>query len=160
DDAEAGERLLAALDRVAVVNVFSYPYGNAPRLLAERIGAHPAEEIDTTIGGNTPQWLVNVLAARIAAGRADVVLIAGAEPMRTVARARRARVRLAWGGGEGRPTVLGDGRDGVSPHEVTHGLAMPTAVYPLFENAIRARRGWSLDEHRRRLGELCSRFAA
>ena len=48
----------------------------------------------------------------------------------------------------------------MSPHEVTHGLALPTAVYPLFENAIRARRGWTLDEHRRRLGVLCSRFAA
>jgi len=160
DAAGAGERLLRAVDRVAAVNVFCYPYGNVPRLLAERVGAHPVEELYTTIGGNTPQWLVNVMAARIAAGQADVVLLAGAEAMRSVARARRERVRLAWGGGDGTPMILGDARDGVSPHEVTHGLALPTAVYPLFENAVRARRGWTLDEHRRRLGVLCSRLAA
>jgi len=160
EDAGAGERLLRAADRVAVVNLFSTPYGNAPRLLAERVGARPAEELYTTIGGNTPQWLVNVMAARIAAGEVDVVLIAGAEAMRTVARARRAKVRLAWGGGEGEPTVMGGAREGVSEHEITHGLALPTAVYPLFENAIRARRGWTLAEHRRRLGALCARFAA
>src|SRR6185503_198338 len=103
---------------------------------------------------------VNVMAARIAAGEADVVLLAGAEAMRTLAQARRARVRLPWGGGDGTPTILGDARDGTSPHEVTHGLALPTVVYPLFDNAIRARREWSIDEHRHRLGRLCSRLAA
>jgi len=160
EDAGAGDRLLRAVDGVAAVNVFCFPYGNVPRLLADRLGAHPVEELYTTIGGNTPQWLVNVMAARIAAGEADVVLLAGAEAMRTLAQARRARVRLPWGGGDGTPTILGDARDGTSPHEVTHGLALPTVVYPLFENAIRARREWSIDEHRRRLGRLCSRLAA
>jgi acetyl-CoA acetyltransferase len=87
EDAGAGDRLLQAADRVAVVNLFSSPYGNAPRLVAERVGAKPAEEIYTTIGGNTPQWIVNVMAARIVAGEADVVLLAGAEAMRLVARA-------------------------------------------------------------------------
>ena len=80
--------------------------------------------------------------------------------MRTVTRARKARVALAWGGGDGRPTVLGDARDGTSAHELAHGLVLPTAIYPLFENAIRARRGWTMAEHRRRLGTLYSRFAA
>jgi acetyl-CoA C-acetyltransferase len=160
EDAGGGERLLAAADRVAVVNVFSYPYGNAPRLLAERIGAHPSEELTTTIGGNTPQSLVNLMARRIAAGEVGVALLAGAEAVRTVARARKARVSLAWGGGDGSPTVLGDARDGTSEHELAHGLVLPTAIYPLFENAIRAHRGWSIAEHRRRLGSLYSRFAA
>jgi acetyl-CoA C-acetyltransferase len=158
-DAGAGERLLQGVDRVAVVNVFSYPYGNAPRLLAERVGAQPREEITTTIGGNTPQSLVNLMARRIAAGEVGVALLAGAETVRTVARARKARISLAWGGGDGTPAVLGDARDGTSAHELAHGFVLPTAIYPLFENAIRARRGWTIDEHRRRLGILYSRFA-
>ncbi len=159
DDASGGERLLAAVDSLAVVNVFSFPYGNAPRLLAERLGIQPREELYTTIGGNTPQWLVNAAAAKIAAGRSDVVLLAGAETVRSVMRARRQRVRLAWGGGDGTPPVVGEDRDGTSPYESAHGLVIPTTIYPLFENAIRARRGWSLEEHARRLGALCSRFA-
>lgn len=160
DDAGGGARLLAALDRVAIVNLFCFPYGNLPRLVAERVGAHPREEIYTTLGGNTPQSLVELTAARIARGDDGLVLIAGAEAVRTVNRARKAHVRLPWGGGDGTPVVVGDDRDGTSEHEVTHGLALPTSIYPLFENAIRASRGWTIDEHRRRLGELCSRMTA
>jgi acetyl-CoA C-acetyltransferase len=160
EDAGAGDRLLHAADVVAVVNVFSYPYGNAPRLVAEQVGARPREEVTTTIGGNTPQSLVNLTARRIAAGEVGVALLAGAETVRTVGRARKARVRLPWGGGDGRPAVVGDDREGTSAHEIAHGLALPVAIYPLFENAIRARRGWTLPEHRRRLGALYARFAA
>jgi acetyl-CoA C-acetyltransferase len=160
DDAGGGARLLAAVDTLAVVNVMSFPYGNAPRLVSERLGIHPARELTTTIGGNTPQFLVNETAAAIAAGRCEVALLAGAEAVRTIGRARRARVRLAWGGGEGAPEVVGDPREGTSSYEIAHGLLLPTAIYPLFENAIRARRGSTLAEHARRLGSLCSRLAA
>src|SRR5262249_43396865 len=37
---------------------------------------------------------------------------------------------------------------------------MPTNVYPLFENALRAHRGWSIARHRAHLAELCARMAA
>jgi acetyl-CoA C-acetyltransferase len=159
-DAGIDDRLLRAADRIVAVNTFCFPYGNVPRRLAEEIGAHPAEEIYTTIGGNTPQAVVNLMATRIAVGEADVVVLAGGEAMRTVRRAHGRRLRLPWGGGDGTPTIVGDPRDGTSPPEIAHGLLLPIAIYPLFENAIRARRGWSIDEHRRRLGALCARFAA
>src|SRR5437773_8082194 len=58
-DAGADARLLAQLDCVAVVNILAWHYGNAPGLLAAQLGAHPAQQIYTTVGGNTPQWLVN-----------------------------------------------------------------------------------------------------
>jgi acetyl-CoA C-acetyltransferase len=160
DDAGGGARLLGAVDRLAVVNVLSVPYGNAPRLLAERLGIRPRDEIYTTVGGNTPQWLVNATAAAIARGEVETALLAGAEALRTVVQAGRRRVRLAWGGGDGAPAVVGDPRDGSSPLEVDYGLGLPVVVYPLFENAIRARRGWTLDEHRRRLGRLCAAMSA
>jgi acetyl-CoA C-acetyltransferase len=160
EDAGGGGRLLAAVDTLAVVNVMSVAYGNAPRAVAERLGIRPAREITTTIGGNTPQWLVGETAAGIVAGTVGVALLAGAEAVRTIGLARKARVRLAWGGGDGSPEVIGEERDGTSAHEVTHGLVLPTAIYPLFENAIRARRGWTMPEHRHRLGVLASRLAA
>jgi acetyl-CoA C-acetyltransferase len=69
-------------------------------------------------------------------------------------------VRLSWSsGGEGSPERLGDPRDGTSADEVAHGLQLPIQIYPLFENALRARQGLSLDEHRARLGRLYSGFS-
>src|SRR5262249_8526436 len=65
DDARAGAALLARIDSLAVVNVFCWPYANPPRLLAERLGIQPAEELYTTVGGSTPQWLVDETAARV-----------------------------------------------------------------------------------------------
>jgi acetyl-CoA C-acetyltransferase len=152
---------LSRLDCVAVANIFGWHYGNVPRALAERLGAHPATELYTTLGGNTPQMLVNETAASIAAGRARFALLAGAEALYTVARARRAGIQLAWSSGAaGSPSVIGDSRQGTTEHEVAYGVMLPTTIYPLFENALRAHYGLSLEEHRQRLGELCSRFSA
>jgi acetyl-CoA C-acetyltransferase len=171
--ADAGQdaRLLAQLDRVAVVNVLAWHYGNAPGLLAARLGAHPAELIYTTVGGNTPQWLVNETAAQIAAGHVRLALIAGAEAVYTLLRARRSHTPIPWltgGAGEptlgepalGEPTVIGETRLGTTDHEMNHGLQLPTMIYPLFENALRARDGRSIAAHQRRLGELCARQSA
>ena len=160
-DAGGGDRLLAAVDTVAVVNVFCRGYANAPRLLAERLGAHPAREITTTVGGNSPQLLVSHVCDAIAAGRVEVALVAGAEAIATVGRARRARVSLDWpAGGDGIPEVIGDDRPGTSDHEIAQGFQLPVQIYPLFENALRARDGLDPATHRARLGELMSRFSA
>jgi acetyl-CoA C-acetyltransferase len=160
-DAGAGARLLAQVDRVAVVNIFGWHYANAPGLLAEKLGAHPRQELYTTIGGNTPQWLVNETAAQIAAGRVRLALLAGAEAVYTLQRARRSNTELRWtSGGTGEPTIIGDTRPGTSKHEVAHNLQMPAAIYPLFENALRAHYGFGLAAHRAALGRLCSRFSA
>jgi acetyl-CoA C-acetyltransferase len=160
-DAGADVRLCAQVDCVAVVNILGWHYGNAPGLLAERLGAHPAQRIYTTVGGNTPQWLVNETAAQIAAGRVRLALIAGAEAMATLRRASHSHTRLEWTvGGTGEPTLMGEPRPGSSDHEMNHGLHLPVTIYPLFENAVRARDGLSIEAHQRRLGELCARFSA
>jgi len=158
-DAGAGAHLLMQVDLLAVVNVIGWQYGNAPRLLAELLDAHPAENFYTTIGGNTPQWLVNETAARIAAGEVRLALIAGAEAVHTVLRARQAGFTPRWPAGEGQATVVGDPRLGTSEHEANRGIVLPAQIYPLFENALRAARGWSIAEHRRRLGVLCTQLS-
>jgi acetyl-CoA C-acetyltransferase len=160
DDAGAGRRLLAALDTIAVANVLCWPYVNPARLLAERLDARPRHEIYTTIGGNTPQMLVDRIATRIARGEARTVLVTGVEAMRSVRRAVASGESIAWPRGEGSPERLGDTRDGASDHERAHGLGLPVDVYPLFENAYRAARGWTVAEHRARLGRLCAGLAA
>jgi len=161
EDAGADARLLARLDTVAVVNIIAWHYSNAPAALAERLGAQPTRQLYTTVGGNTPQWLVNEMAAEIAAGRVRIALLAGAEAVRTLLRAQRTHTRVPWSnGGAGSPAMIGDPRQGTTEHEINHGLQMPVQIYPLFENALRAHYGLSLAAHRDRLGALCSRLSA
>lgn len=155
DDAGAGKALLEALDALAVVQVTAWRMADAPSLLAEALGIAPARRIATSIGGNTPTMLVNRFAREIVAGRCAAALVAGCDVFFSAARARRRGVTLAWpSGGDGRSERIGDDSSPFLDVEKRHGLLQPSTVYPLFENAWRGRRGWSLDEHRRRLGAL------
>jgi acetyl-CoA C-acetyltransferase len=54
--------------------------------------------------------------------------------------------------------MTGDLRPGVNDLEVRHGMRLPVEVYPLFENALRARAGETIDEHQRKVGALMARF--
>src|SRR5579875_3955499 len=84
----------AAIDTVAGVRQFenSTPGARAllgrsdnyPRSVAGRIGASPARAVLEVAGGQAPQHLVNEFAAAIAAGHAEVVLLAGSEAISTV----------------------------------------------------------------------------
>ena len=158
-DSGAGARALRELDSVAIVEVMGWRPKNGPRLLAERLGASPRREILTATGGEIPITLVNDLARRIAAGEVRVALVAGANQVRTLRRAKRAGVKLEWSnGGTGEPTRFGVHKPGSTPLEMEYGLRMPPDVYPVFENALRARRGLDRETHRRRMGALMSRF--
>jgi len=159
-DAGGGRRFLAGVDTLAVANVLCWPYANPARVVAERLGMQPRREIYTAIGGNTPQMLIAELATRIARGEARVALVAGGEAVRTVRRAIAAGATLSWPKGDGTPERLGVDRDGGSDAERAHGLALPIDIYPLFENAYRAARGWSIAQHREHLGRLCSGLSA
>lgn len=163
EDAGLGPGGLEGLDAVVAVQVLGWPYASAAHRLAAGLGALRAHEIDTGVGGNSPQSAVDAMARRIARGEIRTALVAGAEAIRSRRRARKEGVALAWTrdeapAGPGRER-LGEERPGVSPREERHGMALPSHVYPLFENALRARLGRDLDEHRRKLGALWSRFS-
>ena len=70
-----------------------------PGVGARRSPRHraPASSPYTTVGGNTPQSLVNRTALDIAAGRTDLAILAGGEAWRTRMRARNGNgIRLDW----------------------------------------------------------------
>ena len=149
--------LASAIERLEVVSILAGG-GLAPASeLAARLGIKPEVAVTTTIGGNTPQWLIGRAADDIAAGRVGTVLIAGAEALRSYQQ-RPSHGGAAVGRGETPDPVIGDDRAGLSEAEVAAGLLLPAHVYPLFENAIAARAGRSLDEHRMALGWLMSPF--
>lgn len=152
--------LLKKADSVRVVNVVSWSYGDAPAVLAERLGITPSDRVYTTIGGNTPQLLINETADAVVRGKVRIALLAGAEAFNSLRLARNAGIRLNWPPAAGAPSeVLGDERWGTQDLENRHGASMPTSVYPLFENALRAARGETLSDQRARLGRLCARFS-
>ncbi|MCU0582703.1 MAG: acetyl-CoA acetyltransferase [Syntrophales bacterium] len=150
--------VLGRADSVTVINVFSHAYGDPAGLLCEMLGIRPRVREYTAMGGNTPQWLVNRTADRIARGEIAIAILAGAEAMHSAP----AGTRDNWlkdPGGLGVPEMVGDTRWGSTPHEMLHHARYPLEVYPLYENALRAARGMSVAENRSFLAEYCARFS-
>ncbi len=152
--------LRSRVELLSVVDIMTKA-GPAPASeLAVALGLAPEVRREvTTVGGNTPQWLVNRAASAIAAGELGVTLIAGAEAIRS-SRARRAQ---GLARDEGRADlapdpVVGDDTPGFGPAELAVSLLAPVHVYPLFESVLAARAGHDAASHRTVLGELMAPF--
>jgi acetyl-CoA C-acetyltransferase len=160
EDARLTTSALGEIDSLGLVDVLGGQYKDVGALLAERLGLHPADIHRPPVGGNTPQYLVNRAAARIAAGESAVALIAGAEALATLARATRERTRPGWAERDG-VVAASSTPDfvGTAPWEIPYGFLLPVSAYPHFETALRAHYGHSPADHQRRLGELFSRFS-
>jgi acetyl-CoA C-acetyltransferase len=162
-DDSGGAGLLEKADSVRAAAVLSWRYTDPGALVAERLGISPRQTVVTTTGGNSPQMLLNDTAMAIQRGDVDVALVAGAEAMYTRYRARKVKVHLDWEqqDPDATPTqLLGDDRPGVSDLEMARSIMLPIQVYPVFENALRAAAGESIDEHQRKIAGLWSRFSA
>ncbi|MDZ4370591.1 MAG: acetyl-CoA acetyltransferase [Phenylobacterium sp.] len=173
DDAGLGASGLAGMDAVAVAGYSidasgskqgTIPHStNPPAQLANMLGATPRWSVYSEMGGNTPQYMINVLAERIARGETDLALAVGCEFLgSTMKRLGKGLSFDDWAAVEDEsldpPARIGDPRPGNSSYEARYGLNRPINVYPMFENALRARDGRSIADHQARLGRLFSRF--
>lgn len=170
-DAGLPETVFASLDALAVV-AFSIdaPGGlsklplprlkNPPASLARALSAAPRWSVYTETGGNSPQQAVNIACERIANGESDLTLVAGAEFLGSLMKRMKGNLGFdGWGDDiDTAPARIGDPRPGVTPQEAAHGLGYPVNTYPLFENALRARDGISLEAHQQRLGAFFAPF--
>jgi acetyl-CoA C-acetyltransferase len=157
-----GTGLLARADSVRVVNELSWQYRNCPALVAERIGASPRQTVYSVMGGNYVQSMVNRAALDIAAGDADVVVLAGGEAWRTRSAVRSSGGTLDWTeqpDDTPAPEPFGVDEPLSAPEEVARGIFLPVQVYPVFEIALRAAAGLSVAEHQARIAGLWSRFS-
>lgn len=146
---DAGGTMRDRIDTLVVINILSPAPADPAHRLGRLLGLTPARHLSTTIGGNTPQWLVGRFGDEILARTCDAVLVAGAE---AGASARRVAGPPDSAAVAGTDEVIGDDRIGVGPLEIAAGLMAPPRLYPLFESAIAARAGRSLDEQRTHLG--------
>lgn len=155
-EADAGAALLADADFLGVVKQISFPdIADACPPLAAAIGAAPASAIQTAgPNGDSPILLLNEAANRIAAGEARIALVCGAEALRTAA----ARVAAAQAGRKLDATreAAHRRREGYAQ---SYGLVAPVDVYPLYENALRARLGQSFAEAQAESGAIWARFS-
>lgn len=173
-DTGADANILAQLDGVAVVGftidapgaLSQLPFPrlkNPPASLARAVGAAPSFEIYTHMGGNSPQQLINTLCERIARGENELTLAVGAEFLGSLMKRLKAGSDfIGWEDPfsiDAEPKRMGDPRPGTTPRENAHGLNRPINVYPMFENALRARDGRSIDDHQKRLGKLFAPFS-
>jgi acetyl-CoA C-acetyltransferase len=158
---DAGLASVPVADVLRVVGLISWRYGNPARFVADRLGQSPGELGLTTMGGNSPQALLNLTAAQIARGELDVAILTGAEAWRTRMRARRLGAELTWAKADpdDAPRKLGEELSMSLPAETERGIVMPVQVYPMFETAIRAAAGRSPADHLVLISELWARFS-
>jgi acetyl-CoA C-acetyltransferase len=173
DDAKASDpaAVIASVSVIAGVRQFdasspTYPAplgrtNNFPRAVAARLEATPPRAILDIAGGQSPQRLVNELAASIAVGDTDVALLVGAEALSTVRHLVGSENAPDWNDEvDGDLEDRGAGRKGLTSRYLrAHGLSTPASQYAIFEYARRARLGLSRDEYARTMGELLAPFS-
>jgi acetyl-CoA C-acetyltransferase len=153
--------MLANIDEIVAVSSFTWHTNDPALLVAERLGLQVTTR-HMGIGGNTPQKFVHDAARRILAGEVRTVAVVGAEAMYARLLAMREGRELDWvlqPSDVPSPMIAPEDPAPLTAAEYGQGLNFPSNVYPLFENARRARLGWTIPEHRQRLGRLWSNFA-
>lgn len=131
-DGDAGGGWLTRCDWMGIVRQLSFPALDRiiPTALPEALGVLPAYvEQSAYQSGDSPIRFLNDAANAIGRGEARVALVVGGEALRTAA-------RRPDGGGIGRVTRPPSGEPTLP---VKYGLRTPTDIYPLYENALRAR---------------------
>lgn len=148
-------RLVTSLDAIYVPKGL-WRYADPGRLLADRLGSPAARSLLGALSGHILQVLVDRAYREIAAGRADVIAIAGGESENSRRRLERQHLSIPWddaGGGEAGERV---GRfDHVRmPEEERAGLVNASTLFALCDTSLRHARGESPSAHRDRIARL------
>lgn len=161
----------ADIDTVAVVRIFEDSVPNAPHphghntnlagTIVRDLGASPGKTIYAAVGGQSPQQLVNEMAARIASGETECALITGSEANKASKAARKQGIDLNWQDASD-IDVEDRGLGGMllSRTEIKHGIVVPAYFYSFVENAMAARLGQTRSERRAHMSALFAKFAA
>ncbi len=133
---------------------------NVPQAYAVAGGLNPQHFIYADVGGQSPQALVNEFASAVQRGEYRAVVIAGAEAIGSVKRARKQGVELNWR----QPSdVEFDNRISSYPilsrAEIRHGIISMPLAYGWAETARRILRGLDLDAYQIEMAQLWAAFS-
>jgi len=155
---DAGVALLSEIDSLDVVCEYSWPYIDAPGLIASRLGVQPEHAEYGETGGESPVRFIHEAALRIQRGECRVAAITGAEAAYTTMAAMKSGANLAWGPRDVKARLL-TGREFSAQVAIDHGVAIPTNVYPFYENASQAHWGQTQREALTESGTIWSAFS-
>lgn len=163
---DAGLAAMVDVDSIRIVDFLSWRYRDPAATLSDALGITAGHHAVTTMGGNSPQSLMNMTCAQISAGQLNSALLVGGEAARTRRRARRDQIQLDWGerlGADQAPAdnveLLGSELRMNLEAETDRGIYLPIQVYPMFETAVRAADGLDPDDHLMRISEMWERFS-
>lgn len=159
---DAGAPLLGGVTSVSVIGLVSWPYRNPVALLCERLGIAPSEQINASMGGETPVRLVHETAIRIARGEPVVAAIVGAEAAHARAQARKLGAELPWTPAAPRDEAVRfpSSRFEMSPIARALGVTSPAQIYPFYEVATQAAWNETPAQGRAAGAALWARYAA
>ena len=151
------EGALANLDGIMVVRIVSRHCPDSVGQLAHRIHAAPWLTQVSSIGGNSPQTLINIAAGMIARNELDSVLVAGAEAyVQRDGDSEPPESALFRGVPE---DYSRDDLIGATPLERAHGIEHPMQGFPLFETALWAASGLGLRSYLMKVAAMWSGFS-
>lgn len=173
-DSGAGEKLMARVEVIGVPITVTTPAvtSNPPWLLEQELGGAVAAHTHYYGGaGSSGQHYINDFARQIVTGQlTGAALLAHGECMHS-ARAFSAQESQAIAAAVPKAPkpprslraaempALNPGEELQQQQERMHGITAPNYTYQGYENAIRAKNGETMAEHRRVVGKILSRFS-
>lgn len=157
---DSGVALLNEIDAVEVIHQITWRYEDTARKLCERLAITPGRAVYHAGGGESPLRILHDAALRIAQGESRIALVCGAEARSSVKKARSAGIDLPW---PAKAKVMEHPwrvEEMLSRMGRAHGIAQPTYIYPLFENATLHAWGMTPAEAQAESARLWSRYAA
>ncbi len=152
-------KCFAAVDGLFAVKSLSACYNTPAVDLARQLGLNPKVTMESRIGGNSPQSMINRAAGMIARKELSMVLVAGAEAYvprgNDPARERTGNALL-----KGIPKdYKGEDASGAMPVEIRYGIEHPIHGFPLFETALWAESGLDLKTYMSKTAAMWAGFS-
>ena len=147
------------VESVYIVHFRTWSYEDAPGELSEMLGIKPSNKLLSSAGGNTSQRLINQAAMYITEGNSKMILIAGGEAWYSTSRARKNEIILKWPRRQESKYEEGGFWKELNEFENNYRLFIPSISYAIFETALRAASGRSLEEHQQHIGRLFEQFS-
>jgi acetyl-CoA C-acetyltransferase len=158
-EADAGAKLLGAIDSIDLVNLVSWRYEDPAKQLCERLGIQPPRAVYGPVGGEAPIRYLHEAALRIQRGESVVAAICGAEAQYTVNKAAKANVKLPWTPYAEHGVASVRNVSYQHPMARALGVAQPITVYPFYDAATAVQWGQTPREALQESSELWSTFS-